>query len=349
MKDFLKSFFLIPLSLLWEKVYKIRRFFYLYGFFKTHEFSFPVFSVGNITFGGTGKTPFTIWLTKFVEERSLTPVIVTRGYKGEKEHSFGILKANQFFSANPVEFGDEPVLIARRLKKGGVVVGKKRLDNLSYYLQDLKPDIAILDDGHQHLKIERDLNFVLFDSLLPISQYEVAPRGYLREGKSALKDADIVIISRVDQAPKSKLSELKSLISEFIPSTTPIAEIVYEPLGLFNANYEKVFEIDHLKDRDVIVVAAVANPVSFFKSIEELGGRIVDQFVFDDHHYFSLTEMEKLLEKSRETNAMILTSEKDIVKMRKISIEIDVYYLEIAVKFISGQNLVENRIEQHLN
>lgn len=349
MLDFLKSFILTPLSVLWEYVYVIRRFFYRYGFFKTNRFPFPVISVGNITFGGTGKTPFTIWLTEKLTQKSLRPVILTRGYRGKFEQSYGILEAKKSFSYNPVDYGDEPLLISRRLKEGAVIVGKKRSENLKYFINKLKPQVCILDDGYQHMKIERDLNICLFDALLPLSQYKVAPKGYLREGKTALDDADVIILSRADQVHPHKLKEIENHLSKFVNNEVLWGYIRYKTIGLFNANYEKVGDSSSLNGKNVIAVAAVANPTSFFSTISGLGGNLVEKLVYPDHYYFSLEDIEELVAKAEEKEALIVTSEKDIVKMRKISTEIEVYYLEITVEFLKGEAEIVNLLNQKID
>ncbi len=348
MLDFLKSLIITPISYLWEQIYIIRRFLYKYGFFKVHSYSFPVFSVGNITFGGTGKTPFTIWLTNYLTKKSLRPVVLTRGYKGKFENSMGVLEAKRSFRYNPVDYGDEPLLISRRLKEGAVVVGKNRRANLDFLEKKLSPDVCILDDGFQHLKIDRNLNICLFDALLPISQYEVAPKGYLREGKTALEDADILVISRADQVSNQKINELKKAMKPFVNHRAIWATIRYQTLGVFNANYERVGDSSLVAGKNIIAIAAVANPTSFYSMIEGLGGNIVERLSYPDHYYFTLEDIEKFIRLSEEKSAMVLTSEKDIVKMRKISTEMDVYYLEISVEFISGEDRVIELISKNL-
>lgn len=348
MLEFLKSFILTPLSLLWDFIYRFRRYLYNYGYIHSESYALPVISVGNITFGGTGKTPFTIWLTKQLSKRSLAPVVLTRGYKGKLEHKHGIIEAKKSFKYNPVDFGDEPLLIARRLKKGAVIVGKKRYLNFNHYFDHVKPDVAILDDGFQHLKINRNLNIVLFDALLPSSQYNVAPKGYLREGMTSLKDADAIVISRSNQVHEQVLQALEEKICQFTRADVIWSHIYYRPLGIFNANYEKVYDLDELKGRKVFACAAVANPNSFFKQLEELGMVVIDRAVFPDHYFFTLDDVLNFMKRAEENDAIIITSEKDIVKIRKISSEIEVYYMEIEVAFKKGEEDFKSLMKKKL-
>src|SRR3989338_50808 len=113
----------VPISMLWDWLHRIRRSFYEYGVFKKEYFKVPVLSVGNLSFGGTGKTPLIIWLVQYLNSLDKKCLVLSRGYKGQKEKSMGIIKGGQRFRSNPLEFGDEPLLIARKMNLGAVVVG----------------------------------------------------------------------------------------------------------------------------------------------------------------------------------------------------------------------------------
>lgn len=343
---FFRALFLSPLSWIWEWTYIVRRVCYSYGIISKNYFKVPIISVGNLTFGGTGKTPVTIWLTELMNELQLRPMILTRGYKGKYENSFGIIYGGELFRNNPIDFGDEPLLIARRLKSGAVVVGKKRSENLKYYFDDVKPHVVLLDDGFQHLKLHQNFSVVLFDALLPMEQYKTAPLGYLREGPTALKDADAIVISRADQVSKEKLKELKEFIKPYIFSETVIAEIKYGPTGLYNTHFEKVHEVTRLKDRNVIALAAIASPDSFFKVLENHGAKIVDKIVFPDHYFFSSDDINEILLKATEKGAMVVASEKDIVKIRRISIDAKILYIDVQIQFLSGEEELTTKIKK---
>ena len=164
-KSWLTTMAFSPLSFIWEWVYRIRRSFFEYGVFKKTTFKVPVISVGNLSFGGTGKTPTIIWLAEWMISQGLTPVVLTRGYKGLLEHSSGLLKSGQKFRLNPIDYGDEPLMISNKMSRGAVIVGKKRAENLIKYFSEVKPDVVLLEDGFQHLQIYRSFNIVLFDIL----------------------------------------------------------------------------------------------------------------------------------------------------------------------------------------
>lgn len=340
--------FLTPVSYLWSAVYRARRFFYNYGIFKQNNFHIPIISIGNITFGGTGKTPFTHWLADYMEVRSKKVMILMRGYKGKLEHSSGILKSSRRLGYNPVEFGDEAMMLARRLNHASVVVGKNRSENLEHFFEQERPDIVLLDDGHQHLKLGRNLNIVLFDALMPVEKYKVAPKGYLREGLTALKDADLIVLGRVDQVSNDKIVALESLVKKYVNETVPTAHICYKANGLFNSTFQKILETNALKGKKAICVAGIASPLSFFNLIEELGIEILGKVSYPDHHFFSIEEVVELLEEAEKEDAYIITTEKDMVKMRRVHDSDRITYLEIQVEFLKGLEETENLISQVL-
>lgn len=335
------QFFLLPLAFLWEAFYRVRRFFYTYGYFKQNIFQVPIVSIGNLTFGGTGKTPFTLWLSEFYARHDLKIMILMRGYKGKLEKSSGILRGGRKLGYNPFDYGDEPLLLARRLEQASIVVGRNRSDNLRYYFANEKPDVVLLDDGHQHLKLYRDVNIVLFDALMPIDRYKVAPLGYMREGFSALKAADLVVIGRADQALREDIDELKILVRKYSPPGTVFAEIGYRPTGVFNARTSKKEDIQTLQGRKVVCLAGIASPVSFYALVESLGADLIERHTFPDHHYFTGQEVQEIIDHAKERDALVLTTEKDMVKLRRVSDDEAIHYLEINVIFLDGAKETE--------
>lgn len=340
------NIFLYPISLLWEWSYRLRRFFFNYNVFKSNEYHVPIISVGNVTFGGTGKTPFTMWLSDYLGTKEKEVMILMRGYKGKLENSSGIIKAKRKLGFSPKDFGDEALLLARRLSNATIVVGKKRFKNLEYYFPRVKPDVVLLDDGHQHLKIKRNLNIVLFDALMPLNRYKVAPMGYMREGFRAMMDADLVIIGRVDQVDPSQLNTLKELINSHLPTSVPMAEMRYRPKGFYSSNYQRKFHLKEITGKKVICVAGIASPVSFFNLIDSLGAEIIKTQAFPDHHNFNLDDLKEILALAEKHDAYVVTTEKDMVKMRKIAEDPRILYLEIQVEFLSGESLVKETVDK---
>lgn len=337
LKSIIKGMALTPLSFAWEWVYRVRRSFYEYGVFKKKTFKVPIISVGNLSFGGTGKTPTIVWLAEWMIERGLTPVVLTRGYKGQLEHSSGLLKSGQKFRLNPFDYGDEPLMISNKMSKGAVIVGKNRAQNLLKYFADVKPDVVLLDDGFQHLQIYRSFNIVLFDATMPLNLYKVAPMGYLREGLSSLKDADAIIISRADMVTDEKRKKLIRLISEHFHHHPPMALTRYQPLGVFDVHDKYIFSVHELKGLRAIAVTAIASPDSFYKYLESFGVEITEKASFPDHYFFTPEDINELLIKASQQSAVILCSEKDMVKMKRVSLDSRILYTKVKVEFIGGE------------
>jgi tetraacyldisaccharide 4'-kinase len=347
-KSAIKQMVYLPLSFTWEWVYRVRRSFYEYGVLRKRVFKVPVISVGNVSFGGTGKTPTIIWLAEWLTEQGLIPVVLTRGYKGQLENSSGLLKSGQKFRLNPFDYGDEPLMITNKMKKGAVIVGKRRAENLLKYFAEVKPDVVLLDDGFQHLQIHRSFNVVLFDATMPLNLYKVAPLGYLREGLSALKDADAIIISRVDMVTEEKLQKLLSTLEEYYHHRPPLALTRYSPLGVFDVHDKHVHTIDELQGMRVIAVTAIASPNSFYRYLESYGVEITEKVSFPDHYFFTPEDVNELLIKASQQSSVILCSEKDMVKMKRVSLDGRILFTKVKVEFVSGEKALVDSLRQVL-
>ena len=333
----LRATALAPFSFIWEWVYRIRRSFYEYGIIKKRIFKVPVVSVGNLSFGGTGKTPTIIWLADWLITHGLTPVVLTRGYKGQLENSSGLLKSGQKFRLNPFDYGDEPLMISNKMSKGAVIVGKRRGENLLKYFAEVQPDVVLLDDGFQHLQIYRSFNIVLFDATMPLNLYKVAPLGYLREGLSALKDADAIIVSRADLVPDEQLQQLISFISGNFHHNPPLGITRYKAVGVFDVHDKYIFSIHELKGLKAIAVTAIASPESFYGYLSSFGVEISEKVSFPDHYFFTPEDVNELLIKASQQSAIILCSEKDMVKMKRVSLDSRLLYTKVKVEFMSGE------------
>ncbi|MBC7429097.1 MAG: tetraacyldisaccharide 4'-kinase [Bacteriovorax sp.] len=341
----IKRIFFSPLSWIWESVYFFRRACYDYGIMSQRSFLVPIISVGNLTFGGTGKTPFTLWLAEYLHTKNKKVMILMRGYKGKLENSSGIITAGKMMAPDPVEYGDEPLLFARRLEDATIVVGKNRSANLSFYFPKIEPDVVLLDDGHQHIKIKRKLNIVLFDATMPLLRYRVAPLGYMREGFQALKDTDLVVIGKADIAGADKVNLLKVFLRPHLPVGVDFAEVGFRPNGFYNAANDLVLTVEQIKGKKVICVAGVANPESFFKLLEELGAEVIVTESFTDHHYFKPDEINALLSYAKSEDALLVTTEKDMVRIKKIVEDDLIVFLEVDIHFLSGEDVTKEIID----
>lgn len=345
----IKNIFLFPISILWENAYRIRRSLYEYGLLKKEYFKVPIISIGNLTFGGTGKTPMIIWLTSKLESYGFDTVILTRGYKGKLEHKDGIIMGGQRFLSNPQEYGDEPLLISKKMKTGAVIVGKRRSQNLKKYFPIVKPDVVLLDDGFQHIQLYRSFNIVLFDALLSLDKYRAAPIGHLREGLTALKDADAILISRVDQVSDGAVEKLLDFISRYHRSGIPIGKFAYEPVDIVDCFDKHVMSLEDLNDKKVIALTGIASPDSFYHLLASHGAQIVKKMVYPDHYFFEHKDINDILIQCVQHDAIVVTSEKDMVKIRKVTKDPRFVSVNIQVKFLSGEEDLLQKIRRILN
>ncbi len=328
-------YLLYPLGWLWERIYKLRRSLYLVGKLPRKKFNIPVISIGNITFGGTGKTPVTIFLADYLQRNGKKSMVLTRGYKSQVEHSFAILKHDASLRYNAKVYGDEPVLIAEKLNGGSVVIGKARGENFERAFAQEKPHVVLLDDGHQHLAVDRNLNIVLFDSLVPFKEYLYPPLGRLREGWSALFDADIVLINRVDIVSREKVESLVSLIQKHIRSETPIVKCRYVATGWTQGR--ESYSLDHLKGKRVFCVAGIASPESFVELTKRSGAEVVGSRFYSDHFRYTKTHFDYLVKLAQKENATLVCTEKDFVKVRTFINQENIYALRTGIEIEQGE------------
>ncbi len=349
----LLDIFLAPLSFLWDRIYRWRRFCYQYEIFRQENFNVPIISIGNLSFGGTGKTPLTIWLARVLNQKNAKVMILSRGYKGALENSHGLIKAAHRPRGSASDYGDEGVLMARKIGAGDIVVGKRRARNLKYYLPRERPDIVLLEDGHQHLQIYRDLNILIIDPTLPLHKFKTAPIGHLREGPSALRDADIILFGQADRVSKERIAAIRAMIEGNCGQDVAFGRFSYRPVGLFNANFEKVYENNFLEGRNVLAISGIASPESFHQTIENLGGVALSTEVFRDHFAYGTEETQKRLkeriQKAIKENMIVLTTEKDMVKLRhSTDLCTHVFYLGIEIEFLEGESKLVSTVESYL-
>ena len=190
------------LSYIVEQIYVIRRLMFAHHILNSSALIPKTISIGNIEMGGTGKTPLTIWLANYLEGFNDIGVILTRGYKRKSSEKPSVqITPETLKMVNVNDVGDEPLLIAKKLKNSSIVVGADRLRG--YFSRPIihRDDFVLLDDGHQHLKIRRDLNIILINSTTKLEKFRCIPGGTLREGLSSLLSADIIIFTKCENEP----------------------------------------------------------------------------------------------------------------------------------------------------
>jgi tetraacyldisaccharide 4'-kinase len=328
------------LSLPYGGVVRMRTLFYSLGLLKTKHLACPVISVGNITVGGTGKTPFVMALARGLTERGISVAILSRGYKGRK--SSGPLVSNgRNILLSPAESGDEPFLMAQILKGVPILVGKDRFENGQMALQRFGVRGLLLDDGYQHLRLHRDLNILLIDSRIGFGDQHLLPRGILREPLVHLRRAHVFLLTKVERLEESQ--QLEAKLHEINPSSK-IFHSHYEPSGLISPE-DKWEELHSLQGKRVLALSGIANPTYFSSLLRRCGMTIVKELVFPDHHLYTARDLTSIRERVKEVDRVV-TTEKDMVKLKILNIDdLPIRALRIELKIWEEEEFYENVME----
>jgi len=300
-----------PLSALYGRILEGRARRYATGRRQSHRLASPVVSVGNITMGGTGKTPFVEFLARRFRFEGRRPAILSRGY-GRAGSGVVVVSEGSGPRVSPEEGGDEPVELARRLPGVVVVVARRRVD-AARAASGLGADLFLLDDGYQHLEVQRDVDLLLLDAREPFGRGEFPPFGRLREPLSALARADAVVFTRV----KPGLPSRESLAE--VSRRNPTASIFTARIraqGIWDESGSSI-ETQAFARRRLIAVCGVANPASFAAALSDLDLIPEETLVFRDHHRYRARDLALIRSVAERTkSACVVTTEKDAVKLR---------------------------------
>ena len=316
-KPFWVKVLLFPLTLLsfpYKWGVRIRTILYSINLWKSKRLPCPVISVGNITVGGTGKTPLVITLAKGLMGRGIPTAILSRGYKGRGSSKLWVSDGKTVL-LSPEESGDEPFQMAKALKGIPVLIGKDRFANGQLALQRFDIRGVLLDDGYQHLQLHRDLNILLIDSEIGFGDRHVLPRGILREPLENLHRAHLFLLTKVEDPENCR--PLEKMLREFHPSS-PVFHSHFEPQGLIGSDGEWV-GLQAVKGKKAVAVSGIANPAYFSLLLRKCGMEIVREMIFPDHHRFASKDLIAIEKESKEAD-WIVTTEKDIVKLGEMKI-----------------------------
>jgi tetraacyldisaccharide 4'-kinase len=300
---------------------RARLFSYRSGILPTHRIPAKVVSVGNLTVGGTGKTPVTIFLAEFFRKDGKKAAVLSRGYGGSAR-GVSVVSDDEGVLMDPAGAGDEPYLMATRLPGVPVVVSPDRVKAGLFALERFAPDVVILDDAFQHVRLERDINIVLMDSKEGFGNGYLLPRGVLREPVSGLKRADFALV----KGGKPEGSALELLRKHSVPYIA----FSYRPDSLYDIDSGKEVPLESLKGQRVAAVSGIANPGSFLKSLEDLGCLVSSSLEFPDHHSYTEGDSAAIAEKARGADLVVAT-EKDGVKLRGTARRTPVFALRVKV------------------
>jgi tetraacyldisaccharide 4'-kinase len=297
-----------------------------------------VLSIGNLTVGGTGKTPATLRVAEWAREEGYRPAILSRGYGGR--HRKGVLDVTdgERVFIGPELAGDEPYLLARNLSGVPVCVSKDRAHAGLHAFKKHQIHFFILDDGFQHVGLHRDFDLVLLDGENPLGNGHLLPWGPLREPVEALKRADALVITRIGQT-RLKDRWVEPVLKKF--PETPVFFSDHFPSSVHIPKGSGVFAPEYLKGKRVVAFTGIARPESFKKTLLELGVALIFFKGFPDHYPFSRKDIEELVrQKTRLKGDLLITTEKDWVRMESIpSCPVDLAYLTIRFGISSGEDL----------
>jgi len=331
---------LYPLSLVYDFLSKADR-----RFTKTKTLDKPVISVGNLTWGGTGKTPVVIELLDFITRQDLKSVVLTRGY-GRKSKEAMLLKSGAF-DVNPSDGGDESLLIARSVPSAGVIAGPDRYGNALKFYGSIKPDIFVLDDGFQHWKIKRDLDIVCVNAANPFGNGMIIPAGILREKPDALRRAGMVIITNSDMVSQQELEKLKDKIFNYSGKEPVIT--CYGNYEYKNINLNEDFDVNKFTGKDVYSLSGIGFGKGFINSIEKSGVKIKKSFVLRDHKTYDEKMILDIFDKTG--GSYLITTAKDAVKIGHFAndeIKEKTAVLTVKPVFKTGKELWEKTILKSL-
>ena len=305
---------------------------YRIGIRKRTRLKSPVISIGNLTTGGTGKTPFTIMLCRALQSIGKSVVVLNRGYRGKNEFSCALVSDKNAVLMNAEDAGDEAFLLAQSLPGIPVLAGKDRRSTGAKATELFHPDIVILDDGLQFWQLHRDLDIVLLSAVSPFDNGWTLPRGLLREPPSHLQRADIIVITNSSSCNSAEISALQNQIQSLAPDRPHyFADIV--PRFLKNLTDGAEMPVSWLRDRKAAVFSALGNPESFEHTVKLLGAEILKISRFRDHEKLSEADLNRIcLEASQAGAETIVTTSKDAVKLGQIQSSVPVLALHVEME-----------------
>ena len=311
-------------SLIYALAVFFRAFLYKLHIFHTHKALLKVISVGNLTLGGTGKTPFTMALARMLEEELKKNVcVLIRGYGW-----------------------DEQEMLKRNLPEIPVLVGQDRFRSSNKAVKLYGSDTAILDDGFQHWELDRDLDIVLIDSRNPFGNGHLFPRGTLREPKRSLERADIIVLTKKSKDPAGIGNIRKELNA--LNKSAIILEATHAPKHLYEGRLVKVHDLSSVKTKKVILLSSIGDPLYFEETVRGLGADVLDHIKFPDHHDYKRKDIDRVIARCAKRDLdLMITTEKDIVKLNRLGLNMGPYKvltLVVEMRIISGKEDLVGRL-----
>ena len=318
----------------YQVIISLRNLLYSKGLLKIHRADAAVISVGNITTGGTGKTPLVIRLCNFLRNSESKCAILTRGYKADQD------------------YGDEPAILAESCPGVQVFVNPDRVAGAGEAVSRFGAKVLIMDDGFQHRRLARDLDIVTIDGTVPFGYGKLLPAGLLREPVAALKRADAAVITRCDQTTEVELTQLEDKLRK-INSKMVIARSTHSPVCVKSTDNREI-SLEELKGKRIFAFCGIGNPDAFFTTVRGLGVQLAGSKVFDDHYHYTDDCLADICKQAKRLNAdLILTTQKDwfsfpLSATHNASEDVNLAYLAIELKFVKGEDEITQLIKDTL-
>lgn len=309
-----------------------------------HTAGVPVVSIGNITAGGTGKTPVVAYVARYFERWGVRVALLSRGYRSLEASK---PNAAQPESPNPVTENDELRVLAHFCPNIPHRQEKDRVAGAAYAIGEWGAELLVLDDGFQHRRLARDLDIVLVDATNPFGFGHLLPRGLLREPVTALRRAGLILITRADAIPPEDLARLRDQLSAIAPGR-PIAEATFPPTRLINAAGDSL-PLEALEETPLLAFCGIGNPNGFAATLAQAGLRAAELHRFPDHHHYAATDLEQLARKAHARGAAAaITTLKDLVKIQQEGLPgatpVPLWALETGCEITGNETLLQQQL-----
>jgi len=338
---------LIPLSTIYAAVTRSRLAAYRRGWFSTTKLQAPVISVGNLTTGGTGKTPLVEWVCRAIANDGKSEglrkekriCVLTRGYGRENPGAQVIVSDGAQLLAREPAAGDEAFLLGKNLLGiAAVIANANRVAGGQWAIENWNAEVFVLDDGFQHLRLARDLDIVTIDATNPWGGGSLLPAGRLREPRTGLSRADCVVLTRMDQVddPAAVRTAVEPLVG-----AAPIFSSRMATSAIRRLDGESV-DSESFSSQTLAAFCGVGNPTSFFSHLRREGCAIVFTQAFADHHQYTQSELAALVDEARSHGAeALITTAKDAVKLSALNLQLPCYVIDIQISIDEEDRLVE--------
>lgn len=332
--------FLSLLSFLYLAAIKIIFLLRQYGILPTMRLEAKVISIGNLTLGGTGKTPLVEFVVRSLLERNKKVVILTRGYRI-------ITKENRMIPEHKLllfeQIGDEPALLRLKLPQINILVGPDRVKNGRLAICNYGADVLVLDDGFQCWGLSRNIDILVIDATNPFGNQMLLPRGILREPVENLVRADIIVITKADIVQSQEVDAIRKKVRSLNPDALIISSIhkpvrVVDFSNLADKSYFQngVLQLEWLRAKEVVAVCGIGDPDYFLKTLQHMGAVVKDNIIFEDHHPYTFQDLAVISSRCQQAGAnIVITTEKDMIKLRPLFENHALAFETLQLKFLA--------------